>query len=201
MANTTKLTKAQLTAKIENIKAGKEEPVKYADLKQFIGERPFAGKSYAELTDAQKAKVVAYHDAENALMGLTERLVNVIAWSQKDKSLVKETAKTIGGDECIEFRFHAREARENGAFFYVTHLVNLSAPNAQERLAQMRSLSNKRGSRYVIKTRDSKDYYRERNGVQELSGLTAVSVFARPAKNQAQTSAVAEAEVEQELPF
>lgn len=196
-----KFTKTQIANAIAEIKAGTKAPFKYEELKAVLGERPYAGKTYGELTDAQKAKVVEYHDNENQLMGLTERLVNVIAWSQKDKSLVKETAKTIGGDECIEFRFHAREAKENGAFFYVTHLVNLSAPNAQERLAQMRSLSNKRGSRYVIKTRDSKDYYRERNGVQELSGLTAVSVFARPAKNQAQTSAVAEAEVEQELPF
>lgn len=196
-----KFTKTQIANVIAEIKAGTKAPFKYEELKAVLGERPYAGKAYGELTDAQKAKVVEYHDNENQLMGLTERLVNVIAWSQKDKSLVKETAKTIGGDECIEFRFHAREAKENGAFFYVTHLVNLSAPNAQERLAQMRSLSNKRGSRYVIKTRDSKDYYRERNGVQELSGLTAVSVFARPAKNQAQTTAVAEAEVEQELPF
>lgn len=196
-----KFTKTQIANTIAEIKAGTKAPFKYEELKAVLGERPYAGKAYGELTDAQKAKVVEYHDNENQLMGLTERLVNVIAWSQKDKSLVKETAKTIGGDECIEFRFHAREARENGAFFYVTHLVNLASPNAQERLAQMRSLSNKRGSRYVIKTRDSKDYYRERNGVQELSGLTAVSVFVRPAKNQAQTSAVAEAEVEQELPF
>lgn len=196
-----KLNKTQLANTIAEIKSGAKAPFKYEELKAVLGERPYAGKAYGELTDAQKAKVVEYHDNENALMGLTERLVNVIRWSKSDKSLVKETQKTIGSDECVEFRFHAREARENGAYFYVTHLVNLSAPNAQERLAQMRSLSNKRGSRYVIKTRDAKDYYRERNGVQELSGLTAVSVFARPAKEVAQTNAVAEAEVEQELPF
>lgn len=196
-----KFNKTQLNAEIKAVKAGEKAPYKYDELKNVLGERPHAGKAFSELTEKQQQSVIAYHDAENQLMGLTERLVNVIAWSQKDKSLVKETAKTIGGDECIEFRFHAREAKENGAFFYVTHLVNLSAPNAQERLAQMRSLSNKRGSRYVIKTRDSKDYYRERNGVQELSGLTAVSVFARPAKNQTQTTAVAEAEVEENLPF
>lgn len=196
-----KLNKTQLANTIAEIKSGAKAPFKYEELKAVLGERPYAGKAYGELTDAQKAKVVEYHDNENALMRLTERLVNVIRWSKSDKSLVKETQKTIGSDECVEFRFHAREARENGAYFYVTHLVNLSAPNAQERLAQMRSLSNKRGSRYVIKTRDSKDYYRERNGVQELSGLTAVSVFARPAKEVAQTTATAEAEVEQELPF
>ena len=167
----------------------------------MLGERPHAGKAFSELTEKQQQSVIAYHDAENALMGLTERLVNVIAWSKSDKSLVKETQKTINGDECVEFKFHAREAKEGGQFFYVTHLINLSAPNADERIAQMRALSNKRGSRYVIKTRDAKDYYRDYKGEQQLSGLTAVSVFARPAKNQAQTSAVAEAEVEQELPF
>lgn len=201
MASTTKLTKAQLTAKIADIKAGKEQPVKYADLKQFIGERPHAGKAFSKLTEKQQASVIAYHDYENKLMGLTERLVNVIAWSKSDKSLVKETAKVINGDDCIEFRFHAREAKEDGQFFYVTHLVNLKSENAEERLNQMRSLSNKRGSRYVIKTRDSKDYYRERNGQQELSGLTAVSVFARPAKANTQAQETVAQVEEQELPF
>ena len=196
-----KLTVKQLNAEIEAIKAGTKPAYKYDELKAVLGERPHAGKAFAELTETQQKAVVKYHDNENKLMGLTERLVNVIAWSKSDKSLVKETQKTINGDECVEFKFHAREARENGAFFYVTHLVNMSAPNADERIAQMRGLSNKRGSRYVIKTRDSKDYYRDYKGEQQLSGLTAVSVFARPAKNQAQTSAVAEAEVEQELPF
>ena len=199
MANT-KLTAKQLTAKIEAIKTGAEAPVKYADLKQFIGERPYAGKAFAELTEAQQKKVVEYHDNENKLMGLTERLVNVIAWSKKDKTLVKETQKEINGDTCVEFKFHAREAKEGGQFFYVTHLVNLSTPNAQERIDAMRALSNKRGDRYVIKTRDSKDYYREYKGEPQLSGLTAVSVFARPSKAQ-DAQAVAEAEVEQELPF
>lgn len=196
-----KMNKTQIANTIAEIKSGAKAPFKYEELKAVLGERPYAGKSFGELTDAQQKKVVEYHDNENQLMGLTERLVNVIRWSKSDKSLVKETQKTIGSDECVEFRFHAREAKENGAYFYVTHLVNLSAPNAQERLAQMRALSNKRGSRYVIKTRDSKDYYRERNGVQELSGLTAVSVFARPAKANAQVQeTVAQAE-EQELPF
>lgn len=194
-------TKAQINAEIEAIKSGAKAPYKHEELEAVIGKRPYGDKAFGELTDAQQKKVIAFRDTENQLMGLTERLINVIAWSKSDKSLVKETAKVINGDDCVEFRFHAREARENGGYFYVTHLVNLKSKNAEERLAQMRSLSNKRGSRYVIKTRDSKDYYRERNGVQELSGLTAVSVFARPAKNQAQTSAVAEAEVEQELPF
>lgn len=200
MANT-KLTAKQIATEIEAIKAGSKPAYKYDELKAVLGERPFADKHYSELTDDQKAKVVAYHDAENKLMGLTERLVNVIAWSKSDKTLVKETQKTINGDECVEFKFHAREAKENGAFFYVTHLVNLNAKNAEERIAQMRALSNKRGSRYVIKTRDAKDYYRDYKGQSQLSGLTAVSVFARPAEAQAQTTqAVAEVE-EQELPF
>ena len=196
-----KFNKTQLNAEIKAVKAGEKAPYKYEELKNVLGERPHAGKAFSELTEKQQQSVIAYHDAENALMGLTERLVNVIAWSKSDKSLVKETQKTINGDECVEFKFHAREAKEGGQFFYVTHLINLSAPNADERIAQMRALSNKRGSRYVIKTRDAKDYYRDYKGEQQLSGLTAVSVFARPAKNQAQTSAVAEAEVEQELPF
>lgn len=196
-----KFNKTQLNAEIKAVKAGEKAPYKYDELKAVLGERPHAGKSFSELTEKQQQSVIAYHDAENQLMGLTERLVNVIAWSKSDKSLVKETQKTINGDECVEFKFHAREARENGAFFYVTHLVNMSAPNADERIAQMRGLSNKRGSRYVIKTRDAKDYYRDYKGEQQLSGLTAVSVFARPAKNQAQTTAVAEAEVEENLPF
>ena len=196
-----KFNKTQLNAEIKAVKAGEKAPYKYDELKAVLGERPHAGKAFSELTEKQQQSVIAYHDAENQLMGLTERLVNVIAWSKSDKSLVKETQKTINGDECVEFKFHAREARENGAFFYVTHLVNMSAPNADERIAQMRGLSNKRGSRYVIKTRDAKDYYRDYKGEQQLSGLTAVSVFARPAKNQAQTTAVAEAEVEENLPF
>lgn len=195
-----KLTAKQIATEIEAIKAGTKPAYKYDELKAVLGERPHAGKAFAELTEAQQKKVVEYHDNENKLMGLTERLVNVIAWSKSDKTLVKETQKTINGDECVEFKFHAREAKENGQFFYVTHLVNLSAPNADERIAQMRALSNKRGDRYVIKTRDSKDYYRDYKGESQLSGLTAVSVFARPSKAQA-TQAVAEAEVEQELPF